>query len=114
MLLGQQVRGSADPWRQILDLLALDCSRDELLGALSAAAEAQGGRALILIDALNEGEGPALWPGHLAAMLDDLRHWPRIGIVVSCRRSNDRSGEDATEQRVDAGVRCLCLNVGEH
>jgi len=86
MLLGQQFR-TGDPWRQILDLLQLDCSRDELLGALSSAAEIRGGRALIMIDALNEGHGLQLWPDHLAAVLDDLRHWSRIGLVLSCRES---------------------------
>jgi hypothetical protein len=86
MLMGQHFR-TGDPWGQILDLLQLDCSPDELLGALSAAAQLRGSRALIFIDALNEGDGLRLWPDHLAAILEDLRHWPWIGLVVSCRES---------------------------
>jgi len=76
-----------EPWAQILKLLGLRCSRDEFLGALDAAGEAAGLRALLVIDALNEGDGTRLWKRHLAGMLDVLARYKRIGVCLSVRTS---------------------------
>jgi hypothetical protein len=89
LLLGQHF-GDAEPWRQILDLLKLKCSPEELLGALDAAAQATETRALILIDALNEGEGQKIWNMHLAGILARLENYPRIGIALSVRNSYEK------------------------
>ncbi|HXH48490.1 MAG TPA: AVAST type 2 anti-phage system protein Avs2 [Terriglobia bacterium] len=87
LLLGEQF-SSAEPWVQIIQLLGLTCDgREELLGALEAAAQARGERGLILIDGLNEGEGKNLWQKHLAGVLLVLRRFPRIGIAISVRSS---------------------------
>jgi hypothetical protein len=67
--------------------LGLSCTKEEFLGALEAAAQACGSKTLILIDALNEGEGKALWKNHLAGMLTTLSRYPWIGIAVSVRTS---------------------------
>ncbi len=75
-----------EPWSQIIDSVGVS-SKEEFLGALEAAAQVQGTRALILIDALNEGEGKYFWDKHLAGMLSKLSHYPRIGIAVSVRTS---------------------------
>ena len=84
LLLGGQFYNE-EPWSQIIRLLGLTCSRDEFLGALEAAAQAQGSKALILIDALNEGEGKKIWNKHLAGMLITLSKFPWIGIAISVR-----------------------------
>jgi hypothetical protein len=76
-----------EPWTQILLLLGLDCSKDEFLGALDALAEARGTRALIMIDALNEGEGKQIWGTHLAGLLLAVSRFPRIGVALSVRTS---------------------------
>jgi hypothetical protein len=89
VLLGEQF-GSAEPWKQILDLLKLDCTPAEFLGALDAVALAVGTRALILIDALNEGDGQKIWSKHLAGMLTHLENYPRIGIALSVRSSYEK------------------------
>lgn len=86
MLFGQHfVEG--EPWNQILKQLDLNCSVDEFLGALHAAAEVCDARALILIDAINEGYGVDVWPAHMTAFLNKLKKWPRVGIAISCRTS---------------------------
>ena len=57
-------------WRQVADQLGLtNTTPDELLGALDAAGEAAGTRALVMIDAINERGGIALWANRLAAFL---------------------------------------------
>jgi hypothetical protein len=86
VLLGQQF-GATEPWKQILEFLGLSCTREQFLGAMDAAAQASGVRALIMIDALNEGEGQKIWGKYLAGMLAQLERYPRIGIAVSVRSS---------------------------
>jgi hypothetical protein len=76
-----------EPWTQILRLLGLDCSKEEFLGALEALAEARGARALIMIDALNEGEGKQIWRTHLAGLLQAVSRFTRIGLALSVRTS---------------------------
>jgi len=86
LLLGGQFRKD-EPWAQIIRLLGLTYTKEEFLGALEAAAQARGVRALILIDALNEGEGKDIWHKHLAGMLTTLLRYPWIGIAISVRTS---------------------------
>jgi hypothetical protein len=74
-----------EPWRQMLEMLGLTCKRDELLGAVNAAAEAMGMRGLILIDALNESEDPMVWHRKLAGMLQSIKGFPYVGIAISLR-----------------------------
>lgn len=91
VLLGQHFT-RADPKTQILQQLDLTrFSWEEVLGALDASAQAAGQRALIMIDALNEGEGgPALWRSHLANILSTIRRLPHLAVAVSCRSSYER------------------------
>ena len=67
ILMGQRFRSREDPWRQVLDQIDLSSiSADVFVGALEAAAQAADCRALVMIDAINEGEGGAIWRAHLA------------------------------------------------
>jgi hypothetical protein len=86
LLLGGQFT-KADPWTQVLQFLDVDCKRDEFLGALDAAAEARRSRALILIDALNEGEDRTIWKRNLAGFLIACARYPRISVGLSVRTS---------------------------
>ena len=79
------VRG--EPWAQILQELGVQCGAEEFLGALDVAAEVTDSRTLIFIDALNEGEGTSLWREYLNGFLVTLRHWPRLGVAMTCRKS---------------------------
>ena len=90
ILLGQHFN-SSESWTQIMQRLHLPFrDRNEFLGALDAAAQVRGRRALILIDALNEGDGKRLWRDELAGILSVLNNYPRIGLAVSCRTSYKR------------------------
>lgn len=79
--------GDEEPWTQMLALLGLSCTRDEFLGALEAAAQISNSRALIMIDALNEGEAKTLWCKYIAGMLTTLSRYSWIGIALSVRTS---------------------------
>jgi hypothetical protein len=90
ILLGQHFNQS-EPWTQILQRLQLPFrDRDEFLTALDAAAQVCGRRALLLIDALNEGDGKRLWQDELPGILRVLEPYPRIGLGVSCRTSYEK------------------------
>lgn len=88
LLMGQRFVGNDAPWIQALQQLDLaDLSADEFVGALEAAAQAANSRALVIIDAINEGAGRTIWPSHLAAFLTHLERSPWIGVVLAVRSS---------------------------
>lgn len=88
LLMGQRFTSKAVPWVQALQQLDLpDLSAEEFVGALEAAAQTAGCRALILIDAINEGSGRDIWPDNLAAFLAHAERSPWIGVVLSVRSS---------------------------
>lgn len=86
LLLAKHFRND-EPWQQILGSLDLQCTAEQFLGALGAAARARQSKALILIDALNEGEGRDLWEEHLPRILSRLSGHPEIALAVSVRTS---------------------------
>lgn len=76
----------ADPWCQIAEQLGLTGTPpDAILGALDAAAEAVGTRALVMIDAINERNGVAVWSQRLAAFLAVADGFGHVAVLVSCR-----------------------------
>jgi hypothetical protein len=83
--LGQQLRDQA-LWPQLLQRLGLTTtSPDEFLGAIDSAAESAHTRALLLVDALNEGAGAKLWRAEIAEFLQQLHRYPNIAIALTCR-----------------------------
>lgn len=91
LLLGQKFVSNDEPWLQALSHLDLtELSAKQFVGALEAAAQAAGSRALLLVDALNEGAGRAVWPSHLEAFLAHVERSPWIGVVLSVRTSYEQ------------------------
>lgn len=88
LLMGQRFVSNDAPWSQVLQHLDLaGLSAEEFIGALEASAQASGERALIAIDAINEGTGRTVWPTHLAAFLAQVERSPWLGVVLSIRSS---------------------------
>jgi hypothetical protein len=88
LLMGQRFVSNDAPWPQALQHLDMaGLSAEEFVGALESAAQAAGSRALLLIDALNEGAGRVIWPSHLAAFVAYLERSPWLGLVLSIRSS---------------------------
>ncbi len=86
LLMGQRFVANDSPWTQMLQQLDLpDVRAEKFVGVLEAAAQAAGCRALVIIDALNEGQGRVIWPVHLAAFLSALEKSPWIGVLLSVR-----------------------------
>lgn len=84
-LLGAQYQGG-NPVNLIREKLDLqNHSYSQVLGAIDAAGEASGTRALIVIDAINEGGYRDEWHDHLASFLYELSYFPNIAVLLSCR-----------------------------
>lgn len=75
----------SDIWTQIVHQLGLTISVAAFLGALDAAAEAAGTRAVIFIDAINERHGIVIWSERLAAFLKTIEPFSRVAVALSCR-----------------------------
>ena len=85
LLIGSQF-SELEPGGQMLAQLDLrDISFATFLGALDAAGQAAGVRALLMIDALNERNGTKLWPHHLAALVEEVLRFRHVALIVSCR-----------------------------
>ena len=86
LLMGQRFTEQGDPWQQALEHLDLSRVRaEEFVGALEAAAQVCGKRAILIIDAVNEGRGRDIWPSHLSAFLARIMTSPWIGVMISVR-----------------------------
>ncbi len=91
LLMGQRFVSNEEPWTQALQQLDLPgLSVEEFTGALEAAAQVAGCRALVVIDAINEGTGRLIWPNNIAAFLAHLERSPWIGVVLSVRSSYEK------------------------
>lgn len=104
LLMGQRFVTDDAPWTQALQHLDLTrLSAEEFVGALEAAAQAADCRALLIVDALNEGQGRVIWPAHLAAFLSTLHKSPWIGVLLAVRSQYENVilPEDVREQAVD-------------
>lgn len=89
LMLGQHYRGG-NPLAELLDLLDLkEHSYETVLGAFDAAGEAAGVKAILLIDAINEGSHRNEWRERIVGLLEDVRRFPHIALVISCRSRFD-------------------------
>ena len=89
LLYGSDFEGG-DPLPRIKEKLDLDTTMAEFLSALNAAGEASGSRALVLVDALNEGGGPSVWREHLAEVLDLASRYPWVAVALSVRTTYEK------------------------
>lgn len=84
-LLGAQYQGG-NPTGFLKESLDLQNYRSsQVLGAIDAAGEASGARALIIIDAINEGNNRDDWHNQITGFLSDLSRFPYIAVLFSCR-----------------------------
>ena len=102
ILMGQRFTSTDDPIGQILAQLDYpqDGTFEEFVGALESAAKVAGRRALVVLDALNEGQGQTLWYPNLATLVERISKSPWIGLVLSVREEylNDTIPNDVTSQ----------------
>jgi len=89
LMLGQHYRGG-NPLADLLDLLDLNSHTYEtVLGAIDAAGESARVNAVLLVDAINEGSSRNEWNERIVGLLEDIKRFPHISLVLSCRTRFD-------------------------
>ena len=97
LLLGQQFNGE-DPLSMLPTLLGVQNTYQEVFQAFETIACNQQSRFLICIDALNEGAGVQFWNHALGGVLEFIKGFPHIGLLVSIRSQyEDHLFEDHTD-----------------
>lgn len=84
-LLGEQFSSINSPREQIRELLQITLDFESMLGVLNSIGQVKGERILIIIDALNEGDGNILWPKYLPGLVNQIKKFPWIGFIASVR-----------------------------
>jgi hypothetical protein len=90
LLLGHQFQTQQNPWQQIISRLSRNGSEHQFLGELNARGAIDGRRVLLIIDAINEGEGKRLWHDYMVEFLLEARRYPWVGLALSIRSSYER------------------------
>lgn len=73
------------PSEIIIRELDLGCRFSEFLEGLDEAGRASGSRSLLMIDALNEGNGKDMWKLHVRGLLHEISRFPHVALAVSAR-----------------------------
>lgn len=84
LILGQEFTANQGPCSQIAVKIAGDSDYVACFSEINRFAESHGHRAIIAIDALNEGIGRN-WPNHLASLVEALRPFNSIILLASVR-----------------------------
>lgn len=104
LLMGQRFTDSTEPWTQALQKLDMprDATAEQFIGALEASAQVVNRRALLIIDAVNEGRGQEIWQPHLSTFLSRIEKSPWIGVILSVRSSYEEGviPDDVRERAV--------------
>lgn len=116
LVLGQKLNNQNNPWSQILrNELRLNYNEDELLKILNSRGEKYGERCLVIIDALNEGQGRYFWNNSLAGFVDKFKKYPWVGLVLSVRSEYKDEILESIEPAINSGDISQILHEGfEH
>jgi hypothetical protein len=88
VLFGQHFRSTEGLWNQIAKQVGVTgLTRRAALTALERVGRQKHCRALLMIDALNEGGGIGLWPQALETFIQAARAHPHVAVAISCRSS---------------------------
>ena len=103
---GHFVNGNPKP--QILQELDFKGTFENFLTALESSAQANNSKAIIMIDAINEGEGQRIWLKYLPELLETIAEHRWIGIALSVRTSY----ESIIPQHLDSSKLPTFTHVG--
>ncbi|HGM6986349.1 ATP-binding protein [Serratia marcescens] len=85
LILGQQLTSDESPWSQIFNRLQLKITSREFLEKLNLYGKKTGKRVLVLIDAINEGNGNKFWNDNINSFVDEIRRFEWLGLIMSVR-----------------------------
>lgn len=88
LLLGQHFTSTDAPWHQIIiRRLNLQLTEDQFLAELNIKAHLTEKRILLVVDAINEGNGKTLWPAPLKTFIKEVANYDGLGLLISVRTS---------------------------
>jgi Trypsin-like peptidase domain len=76
-----------DIWQQIMLQANFTEGKERFLTYLDHIGSQQGANVLILVDALNEGEGKSFWTKHLSGFINEIKNYDYISLALSVRTS---------------------------
>lgn len=84
---GEQFSSTEDFWDTLFKILEIKTTKNIFLSELNTLAEQNNQRALIIIDALNENvlSSPDYWKINLLQVLEDVKQYLNIALIVSIR-----------------------------
>ncbi|WP_062239948.1 NACHT domain-containing protein [Fictibacillus sp. FJAT-27399] len=91
LFLGQHFNTKDHPWQQIFNFLEYKGDTDSFLNEINSRSMRTNKRAIIFIDALNEGEGKYFWDKYIVDFIERVRIYPNIAIVMSNRINHMKS-----------------------
>ncbi|MBT1444190.1 hypothetical protein KJI95_06580 [Shewanella sp. JM162201] len=84
-ILGQQLTLDESPWSQIFKRLQIKVTSREFLEKLNLLGQKMGKKALIFIDAINEGNGNKFWNDNINSFVDEIKQFEWLGLAMSIR-----------------------------
>lgn len=90
LVLGSWFNGPCESLDRIPSLLGFTCSLDEFLDEFSRYSSVRGATGLLIIDALNEGNGRAFWKTSLDWLVDRVAARENLRLIVSVRSTYRR------------------------
>ncbi|MFJ7971232.1 ATP-binding protein [Psychrobacillus sp. NPDC096389] len=91
LYLGQHFNTREHPINQMLDLIDYKGSKDYFFREMNNRAKHKNKKMLIVIDAMNEGEGKFFWRNYLLDFLNYLKEFEWISVALSVRSNFLRS-----------------------
>ena len=85
LFLGQHFRGQVNPMLTMMQLIDSRDNFEIFLDNLNKIGEQENSRIVIFIDALNEGDGKTIWKDYLSGMLEKIKRFRWIALVVTIR-----------------------------
>ena len=83
--LGQHFKEQTNPMLTMMQLIDSKDTFEDFLDNLNKIGEQENSRVAIFIDALNEGDGKTIWKDHLSGMLEKIKRFPWIALVMTIR-----------------------------
>ena len=103
ILLGHRLPYGMHPLEGVCASTGISPNAASLLRGMDRLGKRAGGRALLIIDGINEGDRKA-WRRHVAPIARLVRRYPNLGLVLSCRSPFD-------QQILDEGAAALFVQV---
>ena len=86
IVFGEYFTTTDEPLKQITQQIGLkEINKDQFLSLLNDAGKQSGCRAILAIDALNETRQQDFWKRNLKRVVDEIKKYPHIALVVSVR-----------------------------